>query len=404
MQNVDFYPTLKALHYVNAMKYYNQLIVDYPHHPKVVDAVFQIASLYFIQEKYTQAEQHYLRILNEFNNPVKKKEALAALKDVYTALNQPNKYIDLVEGSGTTITVNEKDTLLYFNAFQQYEDSLYQQAIVAFDNYLKEFSTPTFYTEAHYYKGTAHYRLKEYENCHEHYKAVLSKPTSIYTEFASLIASQYEYDAKNYNDAIGYYEQLELTTTYPENKLLAQIGLMRCHTFNDRFDLAKLYANKVLLSPLSLDNVTVESHYVLGKADMEVANYDQAIAHFREVTEGTKGSIGAESQFNIALIFNLKEEYRTSEDEVRVLMKEQAGYDYWVAKALILQAKNSIGLEDYVQAEYTLNSVLSGYSIADDGIIDEANEVMHVLQGLKNKTKEIPQGGENIIEIGGDND
>jgi tetratricopeptide (TPR) repeat protein len=204
-----------------------------------------------------------------------------------------------------------------------------------------------------------------------------------------------------YDESIELYERLENVASYPENKLTAEIGLMRAYTFTERLDLAKIFADKVLKDPLALDNVRIEANYVLGKAELAVANYDKAITHFREVSEKTKGEIGAESQFNIALIFHLQEEYKLSEGEIRILMKEQAGYDYWVAKALILQAKNSIGLEDYVQAEYTLNSVLNGYEVLTDGIIDEANEVMQVLNGLKNKTKEIPEGTDNTIQIGG---
>ena len=84
------------------------------------------------------------------------------------------------------------------------------------------------------------------------------------------------------------------------------------------------------------------------------------------------------------------------------MMKTHSGYDYWTAKVLILQAKNSIGIEDYVQAEFTLNSVLNNYTVQDDGILDEANEVMQHLQELKNQEKDIQNNGGNTIEIGGD--
>ena len=398
----EAYRLMDNQHYDDAMKYYNQLIIDHPRHSKVIDAIFQIATLHFVQEQYAQAEKQYLRIINEFNDPIKTKEALARLKDVYTALNQPDKYFDLFAVTNGPINEYEKDTLLYFSAFHQYEDSLYQQATIAFKRYLSEFSNPTFAREANYYKGISHFKLGDKEMAHLHFKEVLKRPVGLGTEFCAMKASEYEYDAKNYQQAIPYYEILGQIASYPENKLAARIGLMRCHTFNERFDLAKPYAQKVLVDPLALDNAKIEAHYILGKYDQASANYQSAIDHYREVTKETKGEIGAESQFNIALIYHLQEEYKTSEDEVRLLMKEQAGYDYWVAKALILQAKNSIGVEDYVQAEYTLNSVLNGYDNRDDGIIDEANEVMEVLQGLKNKSKEIPEGGDNTIEIGGD--
>ena len=87
-----------------------------------------------------------------------------------------------------------------------------------------------------------------------------------------------------------------------------------------------------------------------------------------------------------------------------ILMKERAGYDYWVAKALILQSKNSIGLDDYVQAEFTINSVLNGYTIPDDGIIEEANAVLEVINAYKNQEKDLGPDVDNTIEIGDGND
>jgi TolA-binding protein len=388
-------------HSVQAMKYYNQLIIDYPKHPKVIDAIFQIATLHFIQENYPQAEKQYLRVINEFENAEKEKEALARLKNVYTAMGEPEKYFALVQQLHGTVDEFDRDTIYYYAAFEQFQDSSFQKSVDAFGKYLKEFSNPTFFLEANYYKGESHKRLNQMEQCYFHFKAVLNRPTTNFTEYCSLVASEYAYNSGLYDESIELYERLENVASYPENKLTAEIGLMRAYTFTERLDLAKIFADKVLKDPLALDNVRIEANYVLGKAELAVANYDKAITHFREVSEKTKGEIGAESQFNIALIFHLQEEYKLSEGEIRILMKEQAGYDYWVAKALILQAKNSIGLEDYVQAEYTLNSVLNGYEVLTDGIIDEANEVMQVLNGLKNKTKEIPEGTDNTIQIGG---
>ncbi|MEX1001009.1 MAG: tetratricopeptide repeat protein [Crocinitomicaceae bacterium] len=398
----DAYRLMDEEHYDEAMKYYNQVVIDYPGHPLVINAIFQIASLYFVQQEYQKAEKQYLRILNEYDNHTKEKEALARLKDVYTVTNQPEKYIALVQSIGQDIDMYEQDTLLYFNAYDHYEDSSYREAIQAFDGYLKQFANPTFKLEANYYKGTAHYRLKEMDQAVKHYEVVLNEPTNIYTEFAALVSSEQAYKKEDYDKAIDYYKQLEDVATYPENKLTAQIGLMRSLALQEKYNQAFLYANKVLEDPLSLDNVITEAHYVIGNAEMERTAYEEAIESFRKVTERTKSIMGAKSQYHIAHIYHLQEEFKKSEDEIRILMKKHAGYDYWVAKALILQAKNSIGLEDYVQAEYTLNSVLTGYKIEDDGIIDEANEVMQVLKELKNKEKDIEDDTDNTIEIGGE--
>jgi len=389
-----------------AKQYYNQLIIDYPEHILVQDAVYQIGMLHFRNKEYAQAESHFLRILNEFNDDAKKKEALARLKDVYTALNQPDKYIDLLSEIGVELEDDEKDALFFNNAYDLYEDSTWVQCIRAFNKYLDEFENPKFYLEALYFKGDAHLKIAEDQKAYEVFKLILAKPQNKFTAKAATFVSKVDYDAENYTLAIESYEKLLQAAKFPQDKLRANIGLMRCYILTEDYSHAKPYSENVLKDEQALDYVKTEAHYAIGMALMINKEYDDAFVHFTNVADNSNGAIGAESQYNLALIYNLKEEYASSEKAVRKLMKNNAGYGYWVAKALILQAKNSIGMDDLVQAEYTLNSVLNGYSNSEDGILDEANAVMAILQDLKNKPKSIENTNGGTIEIneGGNND
>ena len=389
-----------------AKQYYNQLIIDYPKHNLVKDAVFQIGMLHFRNQEYTQAEKQFLRILNEFNDEAKKKEAMGRLKNVYTALNQPEKYIALLEKYKIDFKEGAKDTLYFENAYDLYEDSSWVKCITAFDKYFKEFNNPIFELEALFFSAVAYDKNDDADNANMRYTKLLLKPQNRFTERAASFSSQYEYENENYPQAIIQYQKLLNSASYPQNKLIANIGLMRSYALQDMFEEAKPSAEAILVSDQALDYVKTESHYVIGKALMASNDYTNAKPHFTNVVDNSNGEMAAESQYNIALIYNLQEDYSTSEQEVRNLMKNNAGYSFWVAKALILQAKNSMGKDDLVQAEYTLNSVLNGYTITDDGIIDEANEVMQVLLSIKNKAKNIEEGSENTIEIneGGHND
>jgi tetratricopeptide (TPR) repeat protein len=403
----ESYRLMDDNHTDKAKQYYNQLIMDYPTHTLVKDAVFQIGMLHFSNQEYAQAEKQFLRILNEYNDEAKKKEALARLKDVYTALNQPEKYIALIDSSGIPLEDEAKDTLYFENAYDLYEDSSWVQTIKAFDKYFEEFAHPIFKLEALYFKGYAHTKIAEDEKAHLTYVKLLELPQNRFTEKAASFSAQYEYANKNYSQALIYYEKLLQSAQYPQNALIANIGLMRSYTLLKEYGSAKPYAESVIENEQALDYVKTESHYAIGKAYMINNDYTNAQIYFTHVIENSNGAIGAESQFNIALIYHLEEDFLQSEKEVRKLMKNNAGYDYWVAKALILQAKNSIGIEDYVQAEYTLNSVLNGYKVEDDGIIDEANEVMKILMSIKNKEKDLEDDSDNIIEIneeGGDHE
>ena len=57
-------------------------------------------------------------------------------------------------------------------------------------------------------------------------------------------------------------------------------------------------------------------------------------------------------------------------------------------------------MDDYVQAEYTINSVLKGYKGTDERIFEEANEVIAVINAHKDQEKDIDPDVDNTIEIG----
>lgn len=383
-----------------ALRYYNQLIVDYPNDPKVIDAIFQIGALHFVAEEYELAEKQFLKIVKEYKNESKKQEALQRLNDVYIAMNQPDRYFKLLSEIGIEISQEAKDSTSFNAAYNAYSKGNYKDAITSFRKYLNEFLNPIEVINALYYLADSYQKTGQEENRIITLKTLLTKETNSYTEIAAAAASQDEYDRKNYEQALTYYVILERTASYPENKLKANIGIMRSHAFLKDYSSAKPYAKRILADPLALENVVIEAHYVIGKAELEANNFDVALTEFKEVSKKTTSVLGAEAQYSIALIYHLREEYKLSENEVRIMMKEKAGYDYWVAKALILQAKNSIGLNDYVQAEFTINSVLKGYTINDDGILEEANEVMQVIKDYKNQEKQISPSVDNIIEIG----
>jgi tetratricopeptide (TPR) repeat protein len=388
----------------NAKRYYNQLLVDYPTHARAVDAIFQLGSIAFTMEEFAQAETHFLRIVNEHPNSSRYQESLESLKRVYTSMGKPEKYETLLNSLGLQLSQSEQDELLFDPAILAYEKGNYTEAITLFENYLTKVSNPSKDLEALYCLGTSYLKTGKRESCIVNYKKILAKPTNMYTETAALEVSKYEYEQKNYDAAIDAYKKLELSATYPQHSLTAKIGLMRCYTFRKELDFAKPYAHQILKDSLSLENVRIEANYVIGKSEFELGNYDAALDYLFFVMFKSNAAIGAECHYMVAYIYHAQQDYSGSETEVRDLVKNRSSYSYWVAKALILQAKNSMAIEDYVQAEYTINSVLNNYKVTDDGILTEAQQVKDQLMSLKTQEKSIEINNGGTIEIGGDNE
>ena len=54
------------------------------------------------------------------------------------------------------------------------------------------------------------------------------------------------------------------------------------------------------------------------------------------------------------------------------MVKNFSSYDYWKAKALLLQTDILVARNDLFQARATLKSIINGYANKEDGIIEDA--------------------------------
>ena len=66
----------------------------------------------------------------------------------------------------------------------------------------------------------------------------------------------------------------------------------------------------------------------------------------------------------------IQKEYKKSEDELFLLIKQKPTYDYWLAKGFILLADVYVQKKDNFQAKATLKSVIDNY-VGDDDIISK---------------------------------
>jgi hypothetical protein len=118
------------------------------------------------------------------------------------------------------------------------------------------------------------------------------------------------------------------------------------------------------------------------------------------VVKNTTKITAAEAKYMIAEGYYNKPDLAKSEATIRELLKMKPGYDYWIAKSLILQTRILIQKKDLFQAENTIKSVIDHYTVMDDGIQAEAGELYDEIMQLKSQPKVIQSPDQNtVIEI-----
>lgn len=372
--------------YDEAMELYISFVATYPKSINIIDARIGIADLYFKKWDYVQSELEYIKIINEFEKVRDVCEkAVKGLVEVYAAQKFPEKAAEIADRYPcANISKDEKENLFYNPAFQSYADSSYSDAISKFQVYLSKFPDGRFVNETYYFLGNSFYKIKDTLSALNYFEKFLETPTNVYSESAASRIATYHYSHKNYELAYKYYLKLEQVASKPTTIFTAKLGLMRCAFLIDDFTKAIYYSRFVLESGGITTQIKIEGMYSTGISNYRLGNFEDAIAPLEWLVKNTSTSIGSEAKFSIAEINFKQAKYAQADVEIKALLKMKPSYNYWVAKALILQARIFILNNDLFQAEQTLKSVLEFYPDKDDGVLAEANNLFEELMQLKN--------------------
>jgi tetratricopeptide (TPR) repeat protein len=388
-----------------ALKYYDQIIIDYPKKTEMVQAALYNTGLIHLQEKkYAKAESLFKRVLGEFATSGEQcKSVISSLIDLYKAQNTPEKVGELPAlYPCAEISEDEQEFIYFETAFGLYQDSSYAETIPAIKNYFNKYPNGPHKIDLLFFMAESYYNTEDKENALSYYEQLADEKENSLTEKALIRASFLRFQKEEYQMALEHFAKLEEITSNPVQVFNAQQGLMRCHLFLKNWIYLETYADKVLESSQITNSDKPEAKYCLGMGQKGLEKYSEALTSFDYVTKKSDALISVQSKYYRAEIYYIQKNYSKSEKEIRELAKYKPSNAYWLAKGFILMTRNLIMEEELAQAEFTLNSVISNYENHDDGLLDEANELMQELLQLKNPEKNIiPEDG-GTIEVNGE--
>lgn len=339
-------------------------------------------------KKEDDAIDAYRQVVIRYPSSEERQAALDALKSIYIERNEPGAYAKLVKDNNLLAAGDPAiDSAYYAAAENQFAAGKYVAAKMAFHEYMQQYPIGLFTTKANYYKAESHYQLKEYGEALTHFKAVLDRPWSDYTENSARRASYIAYAIKDYKSAAEYYQTLRNTAMDQESLQQAYYGMMQSHYNLGQKEIAGRYADTLLTIPGVNEGMQQEAQLYKARGLQEAGKQDEALQVYNQLAAARKSSLAAEARYQIASIYLAQNKLKEAEEAASNSIRLSGGNDYWVVKSYILLSEVLVKQNDYFNAKATLQSIVQNAKIPT--LKDEAAKKLEEVKALEKKQSKL---------------
>lgn len=346
-----------------AARSFEQLIKQYPESALSRKAGIQLGLIYFNDGRMDQAAAAYKAVIDAYPGSDEAKVALQDLKSVYVEQNNVNAYAAYVNslGGNVHLEVSEQDSLTYIAAEKLFMRGDNAGARQSLENYLQQYPSGAFSTNAHYYLGAIAFAEKQYATALPHFEQVVNSGDPKFMEESVARTAEIHYLNKSYSEAMGYFEKLLLVAETPENKEAAKLGTMRCAEQTGQLAEAVQAATGLLKEAKLSPEVVREAHYVRAKAYTSLNQETKALADWKELSKDTRTAQGAEAKYRLAQLYFDQKKDSEATKVLEDFAKNGTPHQYWLARGFILWADIFIRQGDEGQVRVYLNSLQNNY-------------------------------------------
>ena len=361
-----------------AFSYYDQVIKQHPNSPHARKSMLQAAEIQKRRGNVDQAIAQLKEVVGKYPTVDGSREALAALENIHVEQGRMAEYEAYVRSLGfvdpSTLDLDEK---YYRSAETLYLDGKCTQAIGAFGDYLDKYPRGAFAVNARFYRGDCLYREGRYEQALPDLEATVQADATPFLESALFGASDILYREKRWEGALEYFAQLEPVASFPQNRLAAQVGQMRClKELGRSADAAKAAARVAANSDATAD-LKAEAGLAVAKDLLDRDDLDGAFTRYKAVAGSSTNALGAEAKYHMGYVRYLQQKYADTEKEVFDLVKKYPSYEHWKAKAFILLADAYVKMDDRFQAKAALQGVIDNST--EPELVAQARERLAII-------------------------
>lgn len=360
---------------------FTNIIAWYTNSQFVPPAMVQLGLIYYNAGENEKAVAQFKKVIENFRNTPEARNAVNGLRNAYTDMDDVQSYfayMQNIEGMGD-IQAATRDSMTYISGENQYVKGNCERSSEIFRNYLREFPSGSFATNARFYLADCLNRSGDLDEALDLYLQVVSVGNNQFMEQSLLGAASITYGKDDYRMSFSLYERLGGEATSPENRMYAWLGMMRSAARLEDDEKTIAAAELVLESDKLTEELAREATFLTAKANQRLGNSEDALDDYRRVGFEVATAYGAEAKYHVAELLWQAGDISGAEKEANQFVDMSSPHAYWTGRVFLLLSDIALKKGDTFQAKATLQSLIDYYTVPDDGIIDEARSRLAAL-------------------------
>lgn len=359
--------------YAEGAKVLEKFIAAYPSSTRRAQALSDLGLAYLNLGDEARSLKYYNMVVSASPRSSEAREAMQGIRDIYVSKGDVDGYFDYAAKSGmeSDLTAVSRDSLSFAAAQKLYLASPGEVSAKSLRSYVKSYPKGYYLNDALYYLSDCLLRTGERQEAIETLTALAGQGTNQYTLTVLEKLSEMTFADKRYDEAAAAYRKLYDAATTVAGREQAMTGYVRATLAGG--DAAKIGAMAADVCAHTDAGVTAlrEAKFAWAEQLRTEGKRAEALKLYKELSTEVRTNEGsAAAYYVIEESLNSGDVAKTEKAVFAYSGREPKAY--WLAKAFILLGDVYVRKGDNFQARATYQSIVDGYSPADDGVVAEA--------------------------------
>ncbi|MFI3265007.1 MAG: tetratricopeptide repeat protein [Rikenellaceae bacterium] len=367
---------IAASDYRSGVATHERFIEKYPSSDKYAQALSDLGLAYLNLGEKSISLSYYDKAIKVAPQSAVAKDALQGVRDIYVNEGNVNEYFDYVVSVGHSGDINSmtRDSLTFASAQRLYisSEGKSDAVISSLTNYINSYPQGYYTVDALFFLSDSYIKQNRNTDAIATLIQLTKKATNQYTERVYDRLSLLLFNEKLYGQSADAYLKLYKMSSKAEVMSKAIVGYVNATIMNgddkSTLAMAQYLLKQKNIEPQLMVKVKHAKAMILNKG----SDTASALALFKDLSSDPSTAEGAESLYMV-----IKSEF----DNGSIEKAEQMIFDfsasntpqsYFLARAFILLGDIYVSRGDTFQARATYQSILDGYAVDNDGVIEQA--------------------------------